>query len=265
VNGLPADPLRLAVLQAGARPGDVAENARRAAFGALRSARRDARLVLLPELHLCGYDLRGVGKAAVDADEAGTVEDARLLPLTDVAGEHDVTVLVGAAVREPDGSLTNALLAADAAGARRAYAKQHLWHDEAGLFTPGAGGAALVVDGWRLGLGVCYDMSFPEHARAAALGGAHAYLVAGAFAAGTEHRAAIYLAARALENTVFAAFANPVGGPADRPCRGGSGVWAPDGRRSGAVRGGPLRRDLDPSELERVRGRLRMLAEVATP
>jgi predicted amidohydrolase len=265
VTGLPTQPLRLAVAQARALPGDVAENARRAASLASHAARRDARVVLLPELHLCGYDLPGVPGATVNADDAGAVDDVRLLPLSDIAGEHDLTVLVGACVREPGGALTNALLVVDAAGTRRVYTKQHLWHDEATVFARGSTGGQVTVDGWRLGLGICYDLSFPEHARAAALDGAHAYLVAGAFAAGSEHRAAVYLPARALENTMFTAFANPVGGPPDRPCAGGSGVWTPDGRTAGVVRDRLLRYDLDPTGLRRVRGYLPMLAELATP
>ena len=46
------------------------------------------------------------------------------------------------------------------------YDKQHLCGpDEHELFIPGERGATLVVDGWRLGLGICYDGCFPEHAR----------------------------------------------------------------------------------------------------
>jgi predicted amidohydrolase len=264
MSGLPTVPLRLAVVQARAAPGQVATNTRRAAFGALRAARRGARLVVLPELHLGGYDLTQVRDSAVTADGAGAVSDARLAPLTDVAGNEDLTVLVGAAVRRTDGTLTNSLLVVDADGVRVGYDKQHLWHDEAAVFTPGATGSAVLVDGWRIGLGICYDMSFPEHARAAALAGAQVYVCAGAFASGNEHRAAVYLAARALENTVFTAFVNPVGGPASRPCRGGTALWAPDGRRLGSVpgdRGGQLRCDLDPDDLARVRAFLPMLQE----
>jgi predicted amidohydrolase len=267
MTGLPTVPLRLAVFQARAEPGQVALNARRAASGALRAARRDARLVILPELHLGGYDLTRVRDTAVEADGSGVVSDPRLSALTDVAGAEDVTVLVGAAIRRPDGTLTNSVLVVDATGVRAGYGKQHLWHDEAALFTPDGTATAVTVDGWRIGLSVCYDMSFPEHARAAALAGAHLYVSPSAFASGNEHRAAVYLAARALENTVFTAFVNPVGGPPERTCRGGTAIWAPDGRRIAAVRGtgaGVLRCDLDPDDLVRVRGFLRMLAQCRT-
>lgn len=270
---LPASPLELAAAQTEAVPGDVAHNARRAAAVAARAAQDGAQVVVLPELHLCGYDLPALARAPYDgevaADAGGIVTDARLDPLAAAAVEHAVTVLAGAAVRRAGGALTNSVLAADPSGVTAvAYDKQHLWHDdEAALFSPGAGGRVLTAGGWRLGLGVCYDMSFPEHAREAALAGACAYLCLSAFAAGTEHRAHVYLAARALENTVYTAFVNPVGGPGHRPCDGGTTVYGPDGTaltRSGSARETTLHTRLDPEEITRVRAFLRMLQEHRT-
>ncbi|MEU0841463.1 carbon-nitrogen hydrolase family protein [Streptomyces sp. NPDC005962] len=267
---LPAAPLRVAAAQTESVPGDVAGNARRAAALTARAADGGARVLVLPELHLCGYDLPGLAAAPdrheVSADALGRVADQRLDPLAEAAADHSVTVLAGAAVRRDDGTLTNSVLAVAPAGAPVvAYDKQHLWHaDERGLFTPGGRGAAVVVEGWRLALGICYDLSFPEHARAAALAGAHGYLCPGAFAAGNEHRAAVYLAARALENTMYALFVNPVGGPAHRPCAGGTTVHGPGGETAGrlpAAREDILMADLDPRALTEVRGFLRMLEE----
>ncbi|MFE6411394.1 carbon-nitrogen hydrolase family protein [Streptomyces sp. NPDC057837] len=267
---LPSAPLRLAVVQAEATPGDVAHNARRAAGLAAGAAGLGARVVVLPELHLCGYDLPSLAAAPADcevaADESGTVTDGRLEPLAETAARTGTLILTGAAVRRPDGRLANSVVAVEPSGALSAvYDKQHLWHaDEARLFTAGERGAALEADGWRLGLAVCYDMSFPEHARAAALSGAHAYLCLGAFASGNEHRACVYLAARALENTVYSVFANPVGGPAARPTRGGSVVYAPDGTLlagAGTDEERTIVADLDPRRMAEVRGFLRMLDE----
>lgn len=270
MTALPAAPLRIAVVQNAARPLAVAANARTAAARAEEAARAGARLVVLPELHLCAYDLPGLaaddGTATVAADDAGRVVDPRLAPLVDVASRHRITVVTGAAVRHRDGRLTNSLLSVGGHGfgVTVVYDKQHLWHEEKDLFAPGDRGAALTVDGWLLGLGVCYDMSFPEHARAAALAGAHGHLYPAAFASGTEHRAAVYLRARALENTVYTVFANPVGGPGDRPCDGASAVHGPDSAtvaQAGSGRDALLLADLDPRALARVRGRLRMVEE----
>lgn len=269
-ESLPAAPLRLAVVQTEAVPGDVAGNALRAAKLVSESTRRGARVVLLPELHLSAYDLPTLATTPeacqIAADEAGQVTDARLEPLAAAALEGAAAVLVGAAVRRPDGTLTNSVLAADPTGrVSVVYDKQNLWHaDEASLFTPGSRGGCVEVDGWRLGIGVCYDMSFPEHARAAAAAGAHAYLCLSAFATGNEHKAAIYLAARALENTVYSVFVNPVGGPAERPANGGSAVYRPDGSTLGSVgtaREKMLMAELHPTAIVEVRGVLHMLAE----
>ncbi|CAL9329196.1 carbon-nitrogen hydrolase family protein [Streptomyces sp. enrichment culture] len=270
VPELPSAPLRVAAVQIEATPGAVADNARRAADLAAGAAARGARVVVLPELHLCAYDLPTVAAAPAEceiaADESGVITDGRLEPLAEAASRTGALILAGAAIRRPDGRLANSVVAARPSGTVAAvYDKQHLWHaDEARLFTAGRAGAALEADGWRLGLAVCYDMSFPEHARAAALSGAHAYLCLGAFASGNEHRAAVYLAARALENTVYSVFANPVGGPAARPARGGSVVYAPDGTLvagAGTDKEGTILADLDPARMAEVRSFLRMLDE----
>lgn len=59
-------------------------------------------------------------------------------------------------------------------------------------------------------------------------------------------------------------FANPVGGPATRPTRGGSVVYAPDGTLvagAGTEREGTILADLDPNRMAEIRGFLRMLDE----
>ncbi|MFF2142925.1 carbon-nitrogen hydrolase family protein [Kitasatospora sp. NPDC058190] len=265
---LPSEGLRVAALQARAIPGEVAANGASAAALVSRAAAEGARVAILPELHLPGYHLAGLctdPRAEVSADEAGQVSDPRLDPLRSSA-RSGVTIVVGAAVRRPDRSLTNSLLAVTPAGdVSVAYDKQHLWHsDEAALFRPGTRTRTLDIGGWKLGLAICYDMSFPEHARAAAVTGAHAYLCPSAFATGREHRAHVYLAARALENTVYSMFVNSVGGPADRPCDGGSVVYGPDGSSLATARGASeqtLVTDFTPTALAQTRKFLRMLSE----
>ena len=141
------------------------------------------------------------------------------------------------------------------------YVKQHLDGHEKDWFVPGATGCLIEVDGWRLAPGICYDASFPEHTRGLALEGADAYLVSGAFPLGGSD---VYFPARALENTVYVAFANFVGGHDGRQYCGRSAVHGPDGRRLAEAspdRPGMAVAELDAERLRLARESLPMLAD----
>ncbi|MET8234784.1 carbon-nitrogen hydrolase family protein [Micromonospora sp. NPDC005298] len=266
---VPTAPLTVATVQATPTPGDVAGNALAAAELVRRAGGQGARVAVLPELYLCAYHppTLAADPAGTDvlADATGAVADPRLDPLRDAAREAGVTVLVGAAARHPDGRRTIAALVVDRAGAVRVgYDKQQLWGDERELFDSGGRGATLLVDDWRLGLGICYDGCFPEHARSAALDGAHGYLCPSGYLAGSEHRRDLYYAARALDNTMFVVFANAVGGADPWRFNGGAAIYDPQGRvlARGADEGtAVLVATLDPAVLAATRAAHSMLAD----
>lgn len=224
--------LTVAAVQAQPSPGDVAVNAAAAAKLVREAAAQGAELVVLPELFLPAYhppalyaDPEGT---SVKADATGTVDDPRLDPLR----ETGVVTVVGASVSYPDGRRACSSIVVDRAGkAVAAYDKQHLWGpDEKALFTPGDRGATLTVDGWRFGLGICYDGCFPEHGRAAAGDEVHGYLVPSGYLNHSQHRRDLYYAARALDNTMYVVFANAVGGEKPWHFNGGAAVYDPEGR-----------------------------------
>ncbi|MEU0552269.1 carbon-nitrogen hydrolase family protein [Micromonospora sp. NPDC005979] len=266
----PSGPLTVATVQATPAPGDVAGNAAAAAELVRLAVGQGARVVVLPELYLCAYHPPTLAADPVGthvaADPAGLVADGRLDPLSAAARTAGVTVVVGAAVRHPDDRRTIAALVVDRAGAVRVgYDKQQLWGDERDLFSPGGRGATLLVDDWRLGLGICYDGCFPEHGRAAARDGAHAYLCPSGYLAGSEHRRDLYYAARALDNTMFVVFANAVGGSDPWRFNGGAAIYDPQGRTlaRGADEGAEtLVATLDPAVLTSTRAAHSMLADL---
>jgi predicted amidohydrolase len=266
---VPDAPITVAAAQACPAPGDIAANA---ALGAVLVGRDGAaRIVVLPELFLSAYHpptlYRGdVADTHVAADESRAVADARLDPLREAARDHGAAVVVGAAVVHADGRRTCSSLVVGPAGeVVAAYDKQNLWGpDERALFSPGERGVTLDVDGWRFGLGVCYDGCFPEHARAAAVAGAHAYLCPSGYLAGSEHRRDVYYAARALDNTMYVAFANSVGPVGELRFNGGAAIYDPEGRALGRAPDtgeAVVTATLDPAELTRVRGKHSMLAD----
>jgi len=220
--------LRVAAGQGVAVAGDLAANVATAVRLVQRAADDGAGLLILPESFLLGYDLDVFAGDLPRADEL--LADPRLDPLAAAAGAGDLTVLVGAAVRREDGARLS-LLRVRPDGARDLpYDKQHLDADETRFFVPGDHGTSITVDGLQVGLSICYDGCFPEHARAAAADGAVGYLASAAYFAGGAHRRDVYYAARAVENGLYVVFAGLTGpcGPA-RFC-GGSAIYDPEGR-----------------------------------
>jgi predicted amidohydrolase len=240
--------LRVAAAQAESVSGDVEANVATAVSLVAAAAEQGARVVVLPELFLTGYHPAGWSDAT-----CLTTDDARLAPLAKAAAEHDLVVVTGSALQPRTLSL---LVFDDRGQVHHGYDKQHLTDEEKAFFTPGTGGASLTVDGWELGLGVCFDGCFPEHAMAAAADGAAAYLCPSAYYVGSEHRRDLYYAARALDNGMYVVFAGLTGSCGDQHFNGGSAVYDPEGRplaRAGAESPAVVFADLERSEVERVR------------
>jgi predicted amidohydrolase len=241
----------VAAAQAVSVPGDVATNVATAVALVGSAADRGARVVVLPELFLTGYD-----RAVWTPEHSLEVDDSRLRPLADVAAEREVVVVAGAAVRRgPDRHTVSLVVAAPDGTVSAPYDKQHLFAAERTFFAPGDHGATLVVDGWELGLGICYDGCFPEHAAAAAAGGAQAYLCPSAYFVGSEHRRDLYYAARALDNGIYVVFAGLTGPCGAWDFNGGSAVYDPEGRpldRVGTEAPALVVADLDQAEVARV-------------
>jgi predicted amidohydrolase len=218
--------IRVAAVQAGSIPGDLAANVATAVSLVSVAADRGARVVVLPELFLTGYD-----PGTWTHDASLVLDDPRLDPLCDLAADRSVVAVAGAAVRRALDESTLSVLAFDGGGeVHDAYDKQHLSGPERAFFTGGDGGSTLVVDGWLLGIGICYDACFPEHARAAAADGATAYLCPSAYFAGAEHRRDLYAAARALDNGMYVVLSGLTGRCGEGVFSGGSAVYDPEGR-----------------------------------
>ena len=249
--------LTVAAAQAEAVAGDLAANDRTAAGLVREAADRGARVVVLPEAYLTGYDLD------VFAGPLPSLVDLPLDALRDAARDTGAVVVASSALAaEGVATLSSVVVHPDGA-VDVPYDKQHLDGDEARYFTPGDHGASIRVDGLELGLSICYDGCFPEHARAAAEDGAVAYLSSSAYFAGAEHRRDLYYAARAVENGMYVVFAGLTGRCGSRDFSGGSAVYDPEGRplvRLGTEPGVAVA-DLDTDVVDATRARHTMLAD----
>jgi len=254
--------LTLAAAQAEAVPGDLAANVRTAAELVREAAGFGAQVVVLPETFLTGYDF------GVFSGRLPSLADLPLDPLRDAARDAGAVVVAGSALEAQIGdqrvkTISSVVVQPDGA-VDVPYDKQHLDGEEKNYFTPGDHGASIRVHGLELGLSICYDGCFPEHARAAAQDGAVAYLSSAAYFDGGEHRRDLYYAARAVENGMYVVFAGLTGKARQgRGFCGGSAIYEPEGRpivRLGTERG-VVTADLDTELVEETRARHTMLAD----
>ena len=180
----------------GALPGHLA------AAAARHAGRAD--LVVLPEA--CARDF---GEPGSEAAYAEPLDGPFATALADAAGAVGTTAVAGMFETADDPARPfNTLVVRG--GAQAAYRKIHLYDSfgqrESDRLTAGATEPVVVeVAGWQVGLMTCYDLRFPELARALAVGGAEALVVPAAWVAGerkVEHWRTL-VRARAIENTVF--------------------------------------------------------------
>lgn len=219
--------MKLALHQGAPADGDVA--------GALARARRllegaaalGARMLVLPELFLPGYNRPDLHPLMAEGPEGAWL--SFLATATRSAG---CGLTFGWAERAGD-RLYNAATALGPDGAVCAhYRKIQLFGAmERSVFTPGTEPPPVfTLEGRRFGLLVCYDIEFPEHARSLARRGAEILLVPTANPAGFEHVQQILVPARAHENAMIVAYANYCGAENGLVFGGGSVIAGPDAR-----------------------------------
>ncbi len=149
------------------------------------------------------------------------------------AAARDSGTAVIAGVFEPaEGSLVyNTTVVIDSAGELvAAYRKIHLFdalgQRESDTVAPGSELVVAELGGLKVGILTCYDVRFPELARALTLGGADLIAIPSAWAAGLfkEEHWVTLVRARAIENTIWVAAAGQVPDQEEPPTRAPTGV-----------------------------------------
>ncbi len=221
------DDLTLAVLQHRPTPDAIEQSLSRLEDATASAAAGGAQLLVCPEASLTGYNipLSIARKVAVDCQ--GTVTDR----IRTLCQQHEIALAYGYIERDGE-QLFNAVNVIDATGELIShYRKTHLWDElDRTLFSAGDDFAPLFeLNGWKVGILICYDIEFPESSRHLALQGADLIIAPTALMAPWTLVADVMTRARAAENQVYFAYANYCGPEGDLEYVGRSCIVGPDG------------------------------------
>jgi predicted amidohydrolase len=161
-------PVRIAAAQYQPNVGDLVGNRAAAVGWARRAAEQSVDLLVLPELASSGYVFSSDDEAAATAESTSGAVVAALTEVTRASGMH-VVVGINEAV---GGRRHNSAVLIGPTGALATYRKLHLFNHEQSWFAPGGELPVVDLPFGRVGMVICYDIWFPEAARALALAGA---------------------------------------------------------------------------------------------
>lgn len=220
--------MRIALFQGAPRPLDVPGNLERLQHQAQLAAERGAQVLVCPEMFLSGYSigLEAVQRLA-EADDGPSA-----MKVVEIAQAQRIAIVYGYPERADDGRFYNAVQLIDAHGRSLCnYRKTHLFGElDRSMFSAGPDHFPVVeLDGWKLGLLICYDIEFPENARRLAMEGAELILVPTANMTPYDFICNVTVRARAQENQCYLVYANYCGAEGEIQYCGQSSIIGPDG------------------------------------
>jgi deaminated glutathione amidase len=211
------DRIRVACVQLTSRA-DKAENLEKTDRLVAEAAASGADVVLLPE------KWNAIGGVETLHEAAETIEDGESVEaMRGWSARHGITLVGGSITERREGreKLSNTCLVFEPDGELAAvYRKIHLFDVDVGghryreseAEEPGEEPVVARLEGWPIGLTVCYDLRFPELYRILALEGAEVVTVPAHFTlyTGKDHWH-VLLRARAIENQNYVAAAAQIG------------------------------------------------------
>lgn len=221
--------MRAALCQTPCALGDKQENLSR--MERLIS-KQEADLYIFPEMFLTGYMIR---------DEvfrmAESINGPSVAAVADMAAETGASILFGMATwdEKVPGLLRNSAVLASPNRSVQRYDKVNLANfgpfEEGLYFTPGNEPPLMEVNGTKIGVVICYDLSFPELTKRYAMLGAEAIVCLSASPFTSRELFEKLIPARALETTSYCLYVNQVGTQLNQVFFGGSEAADPKGGR----------------------------------
>lgn len=187
---------------------DKAKNLKKASL-MIRSASENSDFIVLPEMFNCPYSNDKFIEYGEDEKDSYTINN-----ISSLARENNVYILAGSIPEKEEDKLFNTSYLFDRQGNMIAkHRKMHLFDidvkdkitfKESDVLTAGDDFTVVNTEFGKIGIGICYDVRFPELARVMVENGALVLFYPGAFnmTTGPAHWQLLFRS-RALDNQVF--------------------------------------------------------------
>lgn len=201
--------MKIGIAQINCQVGDVEANCRTVASMVKQAATAGCSAVVLPEMVDTGYDMEAI-RAHASTWDVGPCEMLRKL-----SADLKIAVICGLSERDEDRIYNSVALIDETGTIIGKYRKAHLFSAapvyEHRHLARGESLTLVRLGGFMIGVMVCYDIRFPEMARALTLGGAEVLVAPAAFPLIRLEHWKTLTASRAIENQVYFVAANRTG------------------------------------------------------
>jgi len=187
--------------------GTVAENLAAIAAAAQQAAAAGCQIIVTPEMSATGYNI-GAEIAARAEPADGPIFQA----VRKIARDNGIAVVYGYPEAGPEKPYNSVQVVGPDGAALANYRKTHLYGFDRDHFTPGSQWVTqFELDGVTCGLLICYDIEFPENARAHADAGTQWLVVPTGLMEPWSFVATHIVPARAYESQLFLSYVNRTG------------------------------------------------------
>ncbi len=195
----------VALLQLDIQKGEVETNFKKIKSYIPKLAKKNIKIVSLPELWPTGFVRTRLSKMAEETREA-------LEWMAELSAKYEM-VIVGSGIEEEDGKFYNSAHVIDSGKILGFYRKVHLFSPikEDSVFTPGNEAKVFDTSVAKIGVVICYDLRFPELIRKVMKLGAEVLIVPAQWPEDRINHWHILLQARAIENQFFVIGVNRIG------------------------------------------------------
>ncbi len=194
---------------------DKSANIKKAKKMISSASKEGAELIILPEMFNCPYDNSRFRDYAENPSKSPTLD-----AMAEISRDKQIHLVAGSIPELSQGNIYNTSFFFNAKGAILGFhRKMHLFDidvpgkiffKESDTLTAGEKITVIESDLGKVGIGICYDIRFPELSRLMALKGADILVYPGAFnlTTGPAHWKTL-LRSRAMDNQIFIAAASP--------------------------------------------------------